>query len=146
MTKAVNFQAGHLDVFEVMFTDDMTPAIWDAFKSDLDYMAVSGDMEVASIICDNEITAIVGGKTISQGVVQVWMIPGKSFKEHTIATHKKILELLESVEKENHRTQMTVRESFKRAQDWAESLGFKKEATLVEYDADGTNHDLYVRF
>jgi hypothetical protein len=144
--RAVNFQTGHADLFEILETEDMNSEAWDAFKRDLEYIATCDAMEVITIICDNQVVAFVGAKTISRGVVNVWMLPGKPFKQHKIAAHKKILELLDGIQEKNHRIQMSIRSTFKQGLDWAVALGFKQESTMAEYDVDGSSHELYVRF
>lgn len=96
---------------------------------------------------DNSKVAIMGGTVIWPGVFEVWSIiseeglrnPLSLFRntKHLVDTYEKMLKLF--------RMQMTVREDFYVAQDWALALGFKPEGKLEKFGPDRSNYYMFAR-
>lgn len=93
------------------------------------------------------VVAIFGSNNINTKVVQLWAVISDEVKRYPIAFHKLVLLLLPEYlnNSTEHRFQMTIREDFKAAAKWAESLGFECEGNLKMYGVDGSNYLLYAR-
>lgn len=98
-----------------------------------------------TLLEDGQVVAIVGGAYVSLGVFQLWSYITPQV--HPIRFHKKILALLEWFTRAEapRRYQFDVRVSYQGGQDWAESLGFKREGVMRAYAPDGEDCYLYAK-
>ena len=92
---------------------------------------------------ENIVLAIVGGKMIKEGVMELWLHVHKDLKKHTFSFYKGIKWMLKKMlESDLYRVQMTVDVDNEVDKRFAESLGFKQEGTLSGFH-QGKDHYMY---
>lgn len=90
-----------------------------------------------------ETIALFGKNQISNGVVEVWLIPSTKVKEHAKSIVKAFKTIIDITLQESHihRVQMAVLESHRK---WAETLGFEYEGVVKNYH-DNKDHYMYIK-
>lgn len=90
-----------------------------------------------------ETIALFGKNQISNGVVEVWLIPSTKIQEHGKSIVKTLRAIVDITLQESHihRVQMAVLASHRK---WAETLGFEYEGLVKNYH-DNQDHYMYIK-
>lgn len=100
-----------------------------------------------TFLLGGEPISIFGGLQICPGNLQIWGLCSEKVRARPIAFFKALKLMLDfyATEKKMHRIQMSVIESYREGQRFAEALGFSYEGTMTNYGPDGSNYFLYAR-
>jgi hypothetical protein len=97
---------------------------------------------------NGEPVAMFGFVPIWKGLAEAWFVVDDEARKYPIAMTKygKCVQDIAMISMGLHRLQITVRNSDKRAKDWAYAIGFQKECLMSRYGPDGSDYLLMARF
>jgi len=142
--EVLSFESSHLEMMkDVKWFYASDPNLND----DTIKLANDGNSFVVSLFFNRQIIGIIGGTLIWPGVMHVWAILSEKIKECRKEFHKKSIDIMNIYfdSLKLWRMQMDVRADYNMGCKWAQSLGFKYEATLKKFGQDGSDYNLYAR-
>jgi hypothetical protein len=135
MTRLVSFELGHLDFFRPNFiAEDIWRDLSDAFHNP--------KIEMASILGDTEVIAIVGVNRLRKGVGEVWALPCVGIERYSKAFVRNIKKVLDVCfnDLDMFRLEMAILHNWDTGKRWAKYLGFKEEGYAIKWDGVNDHH------
>lgn len=134
----VPFKPGHVNLLDFSDSD----AAW--LPNPREQLQRQANGNGYTILIDGRVSGIAGAMKLWDGLAEGWFVPARSIRSKPVALMKMskrwIAYTMQSLQL--RRFQCHVKTSDKRAIRFAESLGFVREATLLNYGHDGSSYDL----
>ncbi len=135
----------HLDRLDLREFDSMG---FDAVPENREQLQIYVDTGIAFTgVCDDDII-MIGGVCVSRPKVGfAWVMTSPFVEKNKTFFHRTCKIAIEmGIKKFNlHRLETTIAAGHKVSKAWAECIGFKQEALMRKFDADGNNYYLYSR-
>jgi hypothetical protein len=100
-----------------------------------------------SFVDGENVLAIFGSITIAPGVIRVWGLVSSTVSEYRITFVKKCIRFLDWYMEKNstRRIEMSVKQGFTAAVNFARILGFEYEGHMSKYGHNGSDYLLFAR-